>query len=159
MKTLMVSLVLLCLPLPCAAGGLQAADRGPPEGGGTDLWELARSKRAVHRFSTLFTAQDVRGRLATEGGLKAAVSWCRQTGVTKAYVESFRDGYRAPRELLTRARDRFRAEGLDVAGCVTTTGVGKRSTGRSRSPATPTPPRRTRSRRSSSTRPACSTRS
>jgi hypothetical protein len=121
MKTLIIiPLALLCLPLPCAAAGPPAAP---------DLWELGRDKRAVHRFSTLFTAQDVRDHLATEDGLKAAVSWCRQTGVTKVYVESFRDGYQAPRELLTRARDRFRAEGLDVAGCVTTTRVGKRSTG------------------------------
>jgi hypothetical protein len=94
-----------------------------------ELWDLARSKQAVHRFSTLFTAQDVRERLATEDGIKAALRWCKQTGITKVYVESFRDGYQAPRDLLERARDRFRAEGFEVSGCVTTTGVGKRSTG------------------------------
>ncbi|HOB98966.1 MAG TPA: hypothetical protein PKM43_09505 [Verrucomicrobiota bacterium] len=31
-----------------------------------DLWSLARQQSGVHRFSTLFTAQDVRGRLANE---------------------------------------------------------------------------------------------
>ena len=36
------------------------------------LWELARSKQNVHRFSTLLTAQDVRDRLSTEKGLAAA---------------------------------------------------------------------------------------
>jgi DUF1680 family protein len=116
----------------CWAGGvfgLRVVKTEAPDAGDKDLWDLARSKRAVHRFSTLFTAQDVCDRLATAEGIKAAVSWCKRTGVTKVYVESFRDGYQAPRELLTRARDGFRAEGLDVSGCVTTTGVGKRSTG------------------------------
>ncbi len=32
------------------------------------LWDLARSKAEVHRFSTLMTAQDVRDRLSTRGG-------------------------------------------------------------------------------------------
>ena len=31
-----------------------------------DIWDLARGKQAVHRFSTLMTAQDVRDRLATD---------------------------------------------------------------------------------------------
>jgi hypothetical protein len=93
------------------------------------LWNLAKSKQSAHRFSTLFTAQDVRDRLASDSSLKAALDWCKRTGVTKVYIESFRDGYRASRELLERARDRFRAEGFAVSGCVTTTQVGKRTTG------------------------------
>jgi hypothetical protein len=93
------------------------------------LWDLARSKKDVHQFSTLFTAHDVRDRLASEDGIKAALRWCKDTGVTRVYIESFRDGYQAPRNLLEGARDRFRAEGFAVSGCVTTTGVGKRSTG------------------------------
>ena len=68
-----------------------------------DIWDLARSKQAVHRFSTLMTAQDVRDRLATDTGIDEAQRWCRETGVTKAYIESFRDGYRAPPEGLCRA--------------------------------------------------------
>ena len=60
---------------------------------------------------------------------KAALAWCRLNGVTKAYVESFRDGYRAPRDGLSRARDRLRAAGLEVSGCITTTRLGKSSTG------------------------------
>jgi hypothetical protein len=103
-----------------AAGGLASA---------ADHWDLARSKQAVHRFSTLITAQDVRGRLATDRDIDRAQEWCRQTGVTKVYIESFRDGYRAPRELLTHARDRFRQAGFDVSGCITTTRLGKASTG------------------------------
>jgi hypothetical protein len=94
-----------------------------------DIWALAKDKQAIHRFSTLMTAQDVRNRLATDAGIDEAQRWCKATGVTKAYIESFRDGYQAPRALLTRARDRFREAGFLVSGCVTTTRVGKRSTG------------------------------
>jgi hypothetical protein len=49
--------------------------------------------------------------------------------VTKVYIESFRDAYRAQRSTLALARDRFRKEGFEVSGCVTTTRIGKRSTG------------------------------
>jgi hypothetical protein len=129
------------------------------DAGTPNLWDLALRKRAVHRFSTLFTAQDVRDRLANEDATKRALDWCRQTGVTKVYVESFRDGYLAPRELLKQARSRFGAEGFEVAGCVTTTGVGKRSTGSK--PISCYSDARTQEKLQefSSTRPVCSTRS
>lgn len=94
-----------------------------------DLWELANSNRAIHRFSTLFTAQDVRDRLSTEAGIDAAIDWCKRTAVTRVYVESFRDGYQAERQALVHAKERFEKAGIDVSGCITTTGVGKRSTG------------------------------
>jgi len=51
-----------------------------------DLWSLARQQSGLHRFSTLFTAQDVRGRLANESGLAAALDWCKRTAVTQVYV-------------------------------------------------------------------------
>ncbi len=95
----------------------------------TNLWELARSQRANHRFSTLFTAQDVRRYLSTEEGIDQAIDWCRRTAVTKVYIESFRDGYQAERAALENAKKRFQAAGFEVSGCVTTTKVGKSSTG------------------------------
>jgi hypothetical protein len=49
--------------------------------------------------------------------------------VTKVYVEEFRDNYRAEKSVLENARDTFRSEGFEVSGCVTTTRVGKASTG------------------------------
>jgi hypothetical protein len=94
-----------------------------------DLWDLGRQHRDVHRFSTLFTAQDVRDRLATEPGIDQAIEWCRRTAVTHVFVESFRDGYQAERAGLLRAKERFLKAGLEVSGCVTTTQVGKKSTG------------------------------
>lgn len=96
---------------------------------GPVLWSVARAKGPIHRFSTLITAQNVRDLLSGEEGISAAIDWCRQTAVTKVYIETFRSGYQAERATLERAKQRFLAAGLDVAGCVTTTTVGKKSTG------------------------------
>ena len=92
-------------------------------------WLLAKQNSAIHRFSTLFTAQDMRNHLASGPGLDQAVAWCKQTGVTQVYLETFRDGYQAERPVLVQARDRFTRDGFLVSGCVTPTQVGKPSTG------------------------------
>jgi hypothetical protein len=96
---------------------------------GEDLWQSAQSQAAIHRFSTLFTAQDVSRYLKDEKGLTDALAWCRQTGVTKVYLEVFRGNFYAPKEILTAARERFQKEGFIVEGCVTPTDFGKHSTG------------------------------
>jgi hypothetical protein len=101
-----------------------AADQRAP-----GLWDLAKAKSGIHRFSTLFTAQQVRDHLSTEGGIDATIDWCRKTAVTKVYIEVFRSGYQARRESLQHAKERFQAAGFAVSGCVTTTDVGRRSTG------------------------------
>jgi hypothetical protein len=88
-----------------------------------------RTDPQPHRFSTLITAQQVRDLLATDEGIDRAIDWCAQASVSKVYVETFRSGYTAPREMLCHARDRLVAAGLEVSGCVTTTEVGKQSTG------------------------------
>ncbi len=80
-------------------------------------------------WSTLFTAQDVRDHLSTEQGRQEALEFCRKMGITKVYIESFRDGYQVEEATLKAARDFFRQAGLTVSGCVTTTGIGKHSTG------------------------------
>ena len=86
------------------------------------------SLRAVD-WSTLFTAQDVRDRLSTAEGRAAALEFCRKMGISKIYVEAFRDGYQADAEALKTARDFFRQAGLKVSGCVTTTRFGKGTSG------------------------------
>jgi hypothetical protein len=93
------------------------------------LWDLANQKKDLLRVSTLFTAQNVRDHLAGDEGLNKAVAWCKQTGVTHVFIETFRSNYTAERSVLRRAKARFETEGFDVSGCVTTTIVGKRSTG------------------------------
>jgi hypothetical protein len=94
-----------------------------------DLWNVAQNYSDIHRYSSLFTAHDVRGYLSSDKGLQDAIDWCKQTGVTKVYIEEFRDGYQAERSTLERAKQTFLAAGLRVSGCVTTTRVGKPSTG------------------------------
>lgn len=93
------------------------------------LWDLANQKKELLRISTLFAAQNVRDHLSSEEGLTKAVEWCKQTGVTHVFIESFRDNYTAERAVLERANARFKAEGFEVSGCVTTTRVGKSSRG------------------------------
>ena len=121
-------------PWPAIAAGCAGMLAGAMTAGAADLtapaklWELAQSHKAVHRFSTLFTAHDVQKYLSTDAGVDAAIEWCRQTAVTKVYIEEFRDGYQADRATLVRATEKFRAAGFEVSGCVTTTRVGKSST-------------------------------
>ncbi len=81
------------------------------------------------QWETLFTAQDVRDRLSTPGGREQALGFCRRMGISKVYLEVFRDGYQADATTLKTSRDFFRHAGLQVSGCVTTTGLGKPSTG------------------------------
>ena len=73
----------------------------------------------MHIFSTLFTAESVDKALSTEEGRREAVRWCRETGITKVYVESFR-GLFIEQKILEELRDYFEAEGFEVDGCVTT---------------------------------------
>jgi hypothetical protein len=93
------------------------------------LWDLANENKDVLRIATLFTAQNVRDHLGSDEGTDRAIDWCKRTGVTHAFLETFRGNYTVPRELMERAKTRFVDAGLDVSGCVTTTRVGKQSTG------------------------------
>ncbi len=110
---------LFCIALLLAAVPLAAQD----------LWRIARSRASIHRFSSLFTARNVRDSLSSDSGIAEAIDWCRRTGITKVYLETYRSRYRADRATLARARDRFRRAGFQVSGAVTTTQIGKISTG------------------------------
>jgi len=80
----MALIIVVGIRLSGLLASLGAETQGP-EKAPVSLWDLAQSKQTVHRFSTLFTAQNVRDHLATEEGLAAAIAWCRQTAVTKVY--------------------------------------------------------------------------
>ncbi len=108
-------------------GGLPCLHAAPSAQSAPELWKLAQRSAKSHRFSTLFTAQDVRDSLSSEAASDEAIRWCKASAVTRVYLETFRNGYQADRATLARARDRFRAEGFLVSGCVTTTRVGKPS--------------------------------
>jgi hypothetical protein len=91
-------------------------------------WSLAHRNKELLRVSTIFTAQDVRDRLSTESGLDSAITWCKEVGITRIFIETFR-GYTAERDVLIKARNRFEEAGIEASGCVTTVNFGKPSTG------------------------------
>jgi hypothetical protein len=93
------------------------------------LWDLANENKDTLKISTLFTAQNVRDHLGNEEGINKAIDWCEKTGVTRVFLETFRSRYTADRKTLERAKKRFTEGGINVSGCVTTTQVGKISTG------------------------------
>lgn len=82
-----------------------------------------------HVFSTLFEAETVTKMLATDADIRKAINWCHKSAVTRVFIESFRDGHQVTRPILQHAKERFRAAGFSVSGCVTTLGLGRRSTG------------------------------
>jgi hypothetical protein len=126
---LLEAIVVVLAAVVLRQGVAGAQDTAPAPGGGGDLWELARSRQDVHRFSTLISAQQVRQHLSSDEGIRSAIDWCKKTAVTKVYIETFRGGYQAERATLQKAKADFLAAGFQVSGCVTTTKVGKPSTG------------------------------
>ena len=92
------------------------------------LWDLANENKQLLKISTLFTAQNVRDHLSTDDGLDSAIDWCKKTGVTKIFLETYRGLYTAKKPTLEHAQSKFRAAGFEVSGCVTTTKIGKIST-------------------------------
>jgi len=94
------------------------------------LWDTAKENKDVLTVTTLFTAQNVRDYLSTTENLNTAIDWCKETGITKVYIETFRGGYYVDREILINAKNRFLNEGFEVSGCVTTTRLGKDPAGR-----------------------------
>jgi len=128
-RALATKTILVATLLAACTAALTKTQAETQAGASVDLWQLAKDKQDVHRFSTLVTAQQVRDLLSTDEGIDAAIEWCKRTAVTKVYVESFRSNYQADRKALAHARDRLRAAGFEVSGCVTTTIVGKKSTG------------------------------
>ena len=82
----------------------------------------------MHIFSTLFTAQTVDKDFRSKEGLLEAARWCKEAGITKVYVESFRRVF-IEQDVLEAARDFFQDEGFEVDGCVTTVGFPKNAIG------------------------------
>lgn len=117
----------LCLWAGLAAAGEPHATATHPGSDEPDLWSLAVQHAGTLRLSTLFTARDVQRHLSDSAGMEKAIAWCRRTGITHVYLETFRDGYTAERAALLAAKQGFRQPGFLVSGCVTTTGIGRKS--------------------------------
>jgi len=90
---------------------------------------LAKIYENTFQFSTLITAQTVRDEFSTDEGVDRAIQWCRKTGVSRVFIETYRNGYMAKEEDLKRGRDAFKKAGFITDGCVTTTGIGVESNG------------------------------
>ncbi len=97
------------------------------QGKSQSLWDLADKNRDNLRISTLFMAQNVRDYLSSDDGINKAIEWCKNTGITRVFLETFRGGYTAERVTLEKAKNMFEAAGIEASGCVTTTRAGKTS--------------------------------
>ncbi|HOW64569.1 MAG TPA: hypothetical protein P5186_18930 [Candidatus Paceibacterota bacterium] len=113
------------LPCPSQAGEIASIEQRTSTAQVPDLWRLAQQRKSVHRLSTLLMAQQVHQHLSSDEGINACIDWCRETAVTKVYLETFRGGFRADANFLKHAAAQFRKAGIEVSGCVTTTHVGK----------------------------------
>ena len=76
-------------------------------GNSKKLWDLALKNKENLIISTLFTAQNVRNYLSTEEGINDAIDWCKKTGVTHVYLETYRSRYTAERKVLENAKEKY----------------------------------------------------
>lgn len=101
----------------------------PAANGAMDPWALARRHAQTLRISTLIAADQVVRLSRDEGRLQRAIAWCKDHGITRVYVESYRDKVEPDDAAVRFTRDGFRTAGFLVSGCITPTRLGKRSTG------------------------------
>jgi len=64
------------------------------------LWDLANQNKKLLKIATLFTAQNVRDYLSSDESrpsegrdesINSAIDWCKKTGVTHVFIETFRN--------------------------------------------------------------------
>jgi hypothetical protein len=102
-----------------AAAFAAAAGLRPAEAGEAD----------AHRFSMSVKAQEIMLLFTNEVRLARAVDLFKETAIDKVYLETFRFGELVDAALLGQVKARFEAAGIETAGLVTPTLVGKPSTG------------------------------
>jgi len=81
------------------------------------------------RLSTIATAQDVLTYCADVRSLSDSVAWCRDRGIGKVYLETYRGKTRPEADILATARRAFETAGIEAAGCVCSTDLGENSNG------------------------------
>ena len=81
------------------------------------------------RLSTIATAQDVLTYCADVRSLSDSVAWCRDHGIGKVYLETYRGKTQPEAPVLAAARRAFETSGIEAAGCVCTTDLGESSNG------------------------------
>ena len=81
------------------------------------------------RFSAFVPSQLVNAYFSDDAGLNEALLLFKANKISKVYLDCLRGGHFPGEEVLTKARDFFRKNGLEVsAGLTPTDGTGKRST-------------------------------
>jgi len=77
------------------------------------------------KIATFIMARQVDGLLSTDAGRKQALETLNEIGVTKVYLDAYRDGLITPPEKMASLRDFFRENGYEVsAGFTPTKGIG-----------------------------------
>ena len=79
-------------------------------------------------FSTYFMADEIERYLATDEAIDDVIRLCGEQGIPRIYLETFRNGKQATREMIAHARDRLRDAGFDVAAAICTTRYGEPGT-------------------------------
>ena len=90
--------------------------------------EMAEAVSGDLIFSTVFMAQDCE-RITEHDEMEHIAGWCKEMAISRLYLETFRNGRMVERSKMLRLKEFFMNKGFDIAGCITTTGLGKQSTG------------------------------
>lgn len=79
-------------------------------------------------FSTYFMASDFESHLASDPSIDEVISVCRGYGISRIYLETFREGLEPDRKRVAHARDRLQAAGFETAAAICTDGYGEPGT-------------------------------
>jgi hypothetical protein len=91
------------------------------------LWDLAMENKETLKISTLFMAQNVQKYFGAEEGIDEAIRWCMDAGISRVFIEGFRNGITVNSELLIHSKEKFKSAGIEASGCITTVNIGKQS--------------------------------
>ncbi|HOO55699.1 MAG TPA: hypothetical protein PLN69_02680 [bacterium] len=80
-----------------------------------------RENSDVLTIGTYIPAQSVARYLNSDEGLEQAVNLLKAHGVSKVFIDVYRDGYIPDKNVILKATDYFRKNGFTVAGGITTT--------------------------------------
>ena len=88
----------------------------PKEGEDFDFWNYALSRKDDLRLGVYVTAGTVQNMLSTDEGRRETVSLLRCNGISKVYVEVYRDGGVVSTELLNEGVSFLQNNGFEVVG-------------------------------------------
>jgi len=89
-------------------------------------WQLAQENRDVLTLSTYFMANEFNRYLSTDADIDEVIRVCKEYGIPRIYLETFRAGHQPSRSVVAHARDRLRESGFEVAAAMCTIHYGER---------------------------------